>query len=463
MSNRRRRRRPPRPGHARPHRRPPRARARRSREPCSSTAPSGWAATPQAVLERCPQARVIGLDRDEEALALSRERLAPFGERFVAVHAVYDEIATVLAAHAEGTARGILFDLGVSSLQIDEPDRGFAYRHDAPLDMRMDQSRGITAADVLNTYSHGDLARVLKTYGEERFAGRIASAVLREREKEPFTTSARLVDLLRSAIPAASQRSGGHPAKRTFQALRIEVNAELEVWERAITSAVDVLAPGGRIAVLSYHSLEDRITKQAFAAGARAARRPASPSSSPSTPPTSASSPAVPRSPTRRSRSTTPAPPRRGCAPPNVSRPRTEPPHEPARPRPDRRPPRGAQGDRRDPAPAQGRHRARHGGQRALPRAVRPAPPRGLRRRPAPQHGDGPGLVHDARPAAPLRRARRRPGRPAPPDRRRLRSGPARPARPRARDGARRDAGLPPALRRQGPRRGEEGQGQRAI
>ncbi|WP_377641912.1 16S rRNA (cytosine(1402)-N(4))-methyltransferase RsmH [Oryzobacter terrae] len=222
----------------------------------------------QAVLERCPRARVIGLDRDEEALALAGERLGSFGGRFVAVHAVYDDIAAVLAAHAEGTARGILFDLGVSSLQIDEPDRGFAYRHDAPLDMRMDQSQGITAADVLNTYSHGDLARVLKTYGEERFAGRIASAVLREREKEPFTTSARLVDLLRSAIPAASQRSGGHPAKRTFQALRIEVNAELEVWERAITSAIGVLAPGGRIAVLSYHSLEDRITKQALAAGA---------------------------------------------------------------------------------------------------------------------------------------------------------------------------------------------------
>ncbi len=231
----------------------------------------------QAVLERCPQARVIGLDRDDEALALSRERLAPFGERFVAVHAVYDDIATVLAATAEGTARGILFDLGVSSLQIDEPDRGFAYRHDAPLDMRMDQSEGITAADVLNTYAHGDLARVLKTYGEERFAGRIASAVLREREKEPFTTSARLVDLLRSAIPAASQRSGGHPAKRTFQALRIEVNAELEVWERAIASALDVLAPGGRIAVLSYHSLEDRITKQAFAAGARSRTPPGIP------------------------------------------------------------------------------------------------------------------------------------------------------------------------------------------
>ena len=222
----------------------------------------------EAILERCPDARVIGLDRDVEALDLAARRLERFGDRFVGVHAVYDDIASVLREHADGTASGILFDLGVSSLQLDEPERGFAYRHDAPLDMRMDQSTGITAADVLNTYSHGDLARVLRTYGEERFAGRIASAILREREKEPFTTSARLVEVLRAAVPAASQRTGGHPAKRTFQALRIEVNRELEVWERAVTSAIEVLAPRGRIAVLSYHSLEDRITKQAFAAGA---------------------------------------------------------------------------------------------------------------------------------------------------------------------------------------------------
>jgi 16S rRNA (cytosine1402-N4)-methyltransferase len=223
----------------------------------------------EAILERCPAATVIGLDRDVEALELAGERLGRFGARFVAVHAVYDDIATVLREQAEGTASGILFDLGVSSLQLDEPGRGFAYRHDAPLDMRMDQSSGITAADVLNTYSHGDLARVLKTYGEERFAGRIASAILREREKEPFTTSARLVEVLRGAVPAASQRTGGHPAKRTFQALRIEVNRELDVWERAVHEAIEVLEPGGRIAVLSYHSLEDRITKQAFAGGAR--------------------------------------------------------------------------------------------------------------------------------------------------------------------------------------------------
>ncbi|NHA66798.1 16S rRNA (cytosine(1402)-N(4))-methyltransferase RsmH [Phycicoccus flavus] len=225
----------------------------------------------EALLRRCPQARVVGLDRDAEAIEIARARLAPFGERFTAVHAVYDEIADVLAQEADGLARGILFDLGVSSYQLDEEERGFAYRHDAPLDMRMDQGTGRTAADVLNTYSHGDLARVLRTYGEERFAGRIASAVLRERETEPFTTSARLVETIRGAIPAAAQRTGGHPAKRTFQALRIEVNAELEVWQHAADAAVAALAPGGRIVVLSYHSLEDRIAKRVLAAGARSA------------------------------------------------------------------------------------------------------------------------------------------------------------------------------------------------
>ncbi|MGL4744162.1 MAG: 16S rRNA (cytosine(1402)-N(4))-methyltransferase RsmH [Dermatophilaceae bacterium] len=228
----------------------------------------------EALLRRCPTVQVIGVDRDAQALAMAGERLAGFGSRFVAVHAMYDEIAAVLAARADGAARGILFDLGVSSFQLDEPDRGFAYRTDAPLDMRMDQSMGVTAAEVLNTYSADDLARVLRTYGEERFANRIATAVVREREREPFTTSARLVDLLRDVVPAASQRTGGHPAKRTFQALRIEVNAELDVWRRAVTSAIDVLAPGGRLVVLSYHSLEDRIAKQALAAGARS-RTPA--------------------------------------------------------------------------------------------------------------------------------------------------------------------------------------------
>ncbi|AKT51635.1 16S rRNA (cytosine(1402)-N(4))-methyltransferase RsmH [Arsenicicoccus sp. oral taxon 190] len=227
-----------------------------------------------AVLTACPQARVVGIDRDTEALRLAGERLAGFGDRVTLVHARYDEIGEVLDDLGIDGVQGILLDLGVSSLQLDEVDRGFAYRVDAPLDMRMDQSTGITAAEVLNTYAHGDLARVLRTYGEERFAKQIASAVLREREAEPFTTSGRLVDLLRRVIPAASQRQGGHPGKRTFQALRIEVNGELASLEAALPAAVDALAVGGRLAVLSYHSLEDRLTKQVLAAGARSTAPP---------------------------------------------------------------------------------------------------------------------------------------------------------------------------------------------
>jgi 16S rRNA (cytosine1402-N4)-methyltransferase len=164
--------------------------------------------------------------------------------------------------------QGVLFDLGVSSWQLDEADRGFAYRLDAPLDMRMDPTTGPTAADVLNQYSVEDLTRILREFGEERFARRIASSIVRERAREPFTTSARLVELLRSAIPAASARTGGHPAKRTFQALRIEVNAELSAWADALPAAIDALAVGGRIVVLAYHSLEDRLAKQLFAKGA---------------------------------------------------------------------------------------------------------------------------------------------------------------------------------------------------
>ncbi|MFW5474730.1 16S rRNA (cytosine(1402)-N(4))-methyltransferase RsmH [Knoellia sp. CPCC 206450] len=231
----------------------------------------------EAFLERCPEATVIGIDRDEEALALAGERLARFGDRFRGVHAVYDEIGEVVAEAGLREVQAVLFDLGVSSLQLDEADRGFAYAQDAPLDMRMDQGRGITAAEVLNTYAPGELIRVLRDFGEERFAKRIVSAIVREREIEPFTRSARLVELLRESVPAASQRTGGHPAKRTFQALRIEVNDELGAWQRAVAGAVDVLAVGGRIAVLSYHSLEDRITKRAFAAGATSTTPPGMP------------------------------------------------------------------------------------------------------------------------------------------------------------------------------------------
>jgi len=234
----------------------------------------------ESILEQCSRARVLGIDRDREALRLAEGRLARFGQRFTAVHAVYDELPQILADSGLTSLPGVtsspgragvsavLFDLGVSSLQLDEQDRGFAYRHDAPLDMRMDQSSGRTAAHVLNTYDQGDLERILRDYGEERFARRVASAIVRERARQPFTSSGRLVELLRSAIPSASQKSGGHPAKRTFQALRIEVNGELEALRAALPTAVDALAVGGRIAVLSYHSLEDRLAKQVLAAGA---------------------------------------------------------------------------------------------------------------------------------------------------------------------------------------------------
>jgi 16S rRNA (cytosine1402-N4)-methyltransferase len=231
----------------------------------------------EGVLERFPESTVVGIDRDREALALAGERLARFGDRFRPVHAVYDEIKDVVADLHLPAVDGILFDLGVSSLQLDEADRGFAYRVDAPLDMRMDQSTGQTAADVLNTYSVDDLTRILRDYGEERFARKIAKAVVHDRAVEPYTSSGRLVEMLRRVIPAASQRQSGHPAKRTFQALRIEVNDELEVWRRAIDEAIDVLAVGGRIAVLSYHSLEDRATKRAFAAGATSSTPPGLP------------------------------------------------------------------------------------------------------------------------------------------------------------------------------------------
>lgn len=231
----------------------------------------------EAVLEACPNARAIGIDRDTEALDLAGERLARFGDRFTGVHAVYDEIPEVLRESGLKGVDAILFDLGVSSLQLDELERGFAYRADAPLDMRMDQTEGPTAADVLNTYEKNELTRILREYGEERFAGRIASAIVREREREPWERSARLVDLLRSVVPAASQRSGGHPAKRTFQALRIEVNAELRVLERAVPAAIDALGLQGRVAVLSYHSLEDRMVKRALGAGSRSSAPPGLP------------------------------------------------------------------------------------------------------------------------------------------------------------------------------------------
>jgi 16S rRNA (cytosine1402-N4)-methyltransferase len=219
----------------------------------------------EAVLERIPQVHVIGVDRDVHALEHSRQRLAGHGERVTFVHAVYDEIADVLAELGLQTVDAVLFDLGVSSMQLDVRERGFAYSVDAPLDMRMNDTDGPTAADVLNGYSVEELTRVLREYGEERFARRIAEAIVRERAKEPFERSGRLVELLYAAIPAPARRTGGHPAKRTFQALRIEVNDELSVLRRALPAAIDAIGVGGRVVVMSYHSLEDRITKHVFA------------------------------------------------------------------------------------------------------------------------------------------------------------------------------------------------------
>jgi 16S rRNA (cytosine1402-N4)-methyltransferase len=223
----------------------------------------------EAVLERFPEVVLVGLDRDTEALTHARRRLAPYRARTHLVHAVYDELPQVLADLGYERIHSGLFDLGVSSLQLDEADRGFAYAQDAPLDMRMDQTAGITAEQVVNEYAPGELVRILRQYGEEKFAPRVVSAIVRERAKGRITSTARLAELVKEAIPAAARRTGGNPAKRTFQALRIEVNGELAALEAAVPAALDALAPKGRLVVMSYQSLEDRIVKRALAERAR--------------------------------------------------------------------------------------------------------------------------------------------------------------------------------------------------
>ncbi|MDQ3105740.1 MAG: 16S rRNA (cytosine(1402)-N(4))-methyltransferase RsmH, partial [Actinomycetota bacterium] len=229
----------------------------------------------EAVLDRCPQARVVGLDRDPVALELARSRLARFGDRVLLVHAVFDTAFDPETGPDTGAGVGVginavLFDLGVSSLQLDWSERGFSYAQDTPLDMRMDASTGPTAADLLNQSGEAQLTRILRTYGEERFAARIAHAIVRTRVRQPFTTSARLVEVVRDSVPAPARRTGGHPAKRTFQALRIAVNDELTVLRRALPAAVDATSVGGRIVVLAYQSLEDRIVKRELTSRARA-------------------------------------------------------------------------------------------------------------------------------------------------------------------------------------------------
>jgi 16S rRNA (cytosine1402-N4)-methyltransferase len=226
-------------------------------------------------LTELPGLRLIGLDRDPDALWIAGERLAQFGDRVMLVRTRYDGIEGVLAetSYRISEVHGILFDLGVSSMQLDRTARGFSYAADAPLDMRMDPDAPLTAAEVLNTYDEKTLTRVLREFGEERFAARIAAQIVRRRAQRPFKSTGELVELLYQAIPAPARRTGGHPAKRTFQALRIVVNGELDSLRDAIPAALSALAPGGRIVVMAYQSLEDRIVKSQFTA-ATASRTP---------------------------------------------------------------------------------------------------------------------------------------------------------------------------------------------
>jgi 16S rRNA (cytosine1402-N4)-methyltransferase len=219
----------------------------------------------EALLQKFPHLTVIGIDRDTQALAAARTRLAPFGDRFKSAHSVFDQFTDVIESFGFHQINGALFDLGVSSMQLDEGVRGFSYSHEAPLDMRMDQSRGITAAEILNTYQPGELVRILRVYGEEKFATRIVENIVKARAVAPLNSTIELATLVKNSIPAATRRTGGNPAKRTFQALRIAVNDELGAIERAIPQALDAIVIGGRVVVMSFQSLEDRIIKEEFA------------------------------------------------------------------------------------------------------------------------------------------------------------------------------------------------------
>jgi 16S rRNA (cytosine1402-N4)-methyltransferase len=225
----------------------------------------GRAGHARALLAAHPGLSLVGIDADQTAIDESRQALTDFAGRVTLVQAFYDELPAILARLGLRSVQGILFDLGVSSPQLDDRERGFAYSYDAPLDMRMDTSRELTAAVVVNTYPADRLARVLREYGEERFARRIADALIRERDREPLSTTARLAQIVTDSIPAPARRTGGNPAKRTFQALRIEVNGELDRLHRALPAACDAIAVRGRLAVLAYHSLEDRAVKRALA------------------------------------------------------------------------------------------------------------------------------------------------------------------------------------------------------
>jgi 16S rRNA (cytosine1402-N4)-methyltransferase len=209
-----------------------------------------------------PRGLLLGLDRDAEALAIARDRLARFGDRVRFVHANFDDLEDVVRSEGRYPVSGVLYDLGVSSMHFDDAERGFSYQHDAPLDMRMDRSQERTAADVLNSYPQRDLTRIFRTYGEERWASRIAAFVVRARRRRPLSTTLELVELIRDAVPHAARRVGPHPARRTFQALRIEVNGELDALSASLPQAVAMLGASGRLVAISYHSLEDRIVKR---------------------------------------------------------------------------------------------------------------------------------------------------------------------------------------------------------
>jgi 16S rRNA (cytosine1402-N4)-methyltransferase len=220
----------------------------------------------KAMLTKFSNLHLVGIDRDLTALAISTELLSPYSDRINLIHATYDQIDSVLKDLGITKVDGILFDLGVSSMQLDQADRGFSYSQEAPLDMRMDQSAELTAAVILNTYSHGELAKILQKYGEEKFASKIAENIIKARSIGKLQTTKDLAEIVKDSIPAPARRTGGNPAKRTFQALRIEVNQELAVLERAIPAALNALSVGGRLVVMSYQSLEDRIVKSYFAA-----------------------------------------------------------------------------------------------------------------------------------------------------------------------------------------------------
>ena len=236
----------------------------KSETPVVVDATLGLGGHSEALLESNPNLVLIGIDRDLDAIVKAKNRLAKYENRVKLNHAIFDEISEVVNSFGFEKVDGILFDLGVSSMQLDQSDRGFSYSQDAPLDMRMDRSTGITASEIINTYAPGELVRILRTYGEEKFATRIVENIVKERAKAPLNSTAQLATLVKESIPAATRRTGGNPAKRTFQALRIETNDELGAVNRAIPQALELLKVGGRLVVMSFQSLEDRIVKEIF-------------------------------------------------------------------------------------------------------------------------------------------------------------------------------------------------------